>query len=981
MFRLPDAGVSDDILRADIGNISSIGAGGFELLPFYLYGLVGEEYGPADWAEFGYGTPAFKKVFTTAAQAAKTHGLVMDFAIGPNQGQGVPAIPETPGLALELLMGNATISPGQIFSGPVPHPSQPLQELLNGLGFQHPLEQWGAANLSAVVALKVIAEKPPTGNGGVDGLYPHIHLDPQSAVDLTANITANGSLSFVPPEPKYPWRVFSFWEKYTNQRSCTGVRNAANIIANGSWTVDHFSVTGAKVTTNFFDNHINDDSEVAELLSQVGNYAWEDSMEIMATLYWTPGFLERFETARGYSLLKYLPTLFQPQNIWGRVASSYSEIFVSQNSTAVNLDYRTTLNEGYQDYLSHIENWSEQIGIRGFSAQPAYNLPLDMLADVPLLTAPELESLGFDNTIDLYRQFTGAAHLSDRNIISSEAGAVNIAAYSLRVPEFLGIMTRSYAGGVNQIVAHGFPYSGPYTNTTWPGYTTFFYQYTEMWNQIQPAWRHFRDIFDFMGRTQWVLQQGSPLVDLALYMYKVPWETTISYSSDNLRNVGYSYEYLSSDDLQFPQATVQDSVLAADGPAYKALVFENQTVISVGGARSLVKLVNSGLPVFFVGNPPNQSNSATPGTQQQIDSMMQTVLASENSHRVSTVADLPAALASLNITPRVSITCGNHEVFSVWRHDASEKVDYVYLFNQGSAVTSCPLTFAVSSEFVPLIYDAWVGTQLKVLNYERSQAGITIPISLASNQTTIVAFKSEQSTTASSCPLNIRDGLKPILKEKRPGSITIGLLGHCTIESASGKSWTFTLTPPTPTNISNWNITIEDWKPSSNLSAVQNNITTTNFINHSLKPWRDLGPGFEAVSGIGIYTAEFTIPEGNSSVSTLGARLHLGPVDNTIRVFVDGKALTPVDITNAVADLGDTLTDGLVPGSTHTLNVEVSSTLFNRVKADRDQIMVFGTGASTQPEYANSSAKDYGLKGPVVLEWYIEQEIQDEGFC
>lgn len=58
-------------------------------------------------------------------------------------------------------MGNATISPGQIFSGPVPHPSQPLQELLNGLGFQHPLEQWGAANLSAVVALKVIAGSIP----------------------------------------------------------------------------------------------------------------------------------------------------------------------------------------------------------------------------------------------------------------------------------------------------------------------------------------------------------------------------------------------------------------------------------------------------------------------------------------------------------------------------------------------------------------------------------------------------------------------------------------------------------------------------------------------------------------------------------------------------------------------------------------------------------------------------------------------------
>lgn len=102
-------------------------------------------------------------------------------------------------------------------------------------------------------------------------------------------------------------------------------------------------------------------------------------MEIAATLYWTPGFLEKFETARGYSLLRHLPTLFQPSNVWGSVAPSYSEIFISQNSTAVNLDYRTTLNEGYQDYLRYIEQWSKQIGVRGFSAQPAYNLPLDMV--------------------------------------------------------------------------------------------------------------------------------------------------------------------------------------------------------------------------------------------------------------------------------------------------------------------------------------------------------------------------------------------------------------------------------------------------------------------------------------------------------------------------------------------------------------------------------------------------------------------------
>jgi hypothetical protein len=188
--------------------------------------------------------------------------------------------------------------------------------------------------------------------------------------------------------------------------------------------------------------------------------------------------------------------------------------------------------------------------------------------------------------------------------------------------------------------------------------------------------------------------------------------------------------------------------------------------------------------------------------------------------------------------------------------------------------------------------------------------------------------------------------------------------------------------PPGPTNLSNWNITIEDWHSSPNRSAEQNVITTTQFTNHSLVPWRLLGAGYEAVSGIGIYTTSFIVPQGDFVAGKLGALLHLGPVDNTIRAYVDGKALPPIDITNAVVDLSDALGDSVVSGSTHILRVEVSSTLFNRVKADLDSVMVFGTRASQeQPEYANSPAKDYGLVGPVVLEWYIEQELQDEGSC
>lgn len=445
---------------------------------------------------------------------------------------------------------------------------------------------------------------------------------------------------------------------------------------------------------------------------------------------------------------------------------------------------------------------------------------------------------------------------------------------------------------------------------------------------------------------------------------------------------GYTYEYIGSEDLQLPLATVRGNILAADGPAYKALVFENQTVISVAGAKSVLGLVNAGLPVFFVGNPPNQSDSAAPGAQEEVYSLMQDILASENSHRVSDIADLPAALSGLSITPRVTINCGDNQIYSVWRNDPSVQMDYVYLFNQGHALKSCPLTFSVSNNSVPFVYDAWTGTQSPLFSYERSQAGISAEVSLTMNQTLILAFKSGENYQGWGCPLKVVNGSKPIFKENSSGNATIDLRGPCTIESGSGRSWSFAATPPGPTNLSNWNITIEDWHSSPNRSAVQNVITTTQFTNHSLVPWRLLGPGYEAVSGIGIYTTSFIVPQGDLVAGKLGALLNLGPVDNTIRAYVDGKAMAPIDITNGVVDLGDALGDSAVPGSTHTLKVEVSSTLFNRVKADLDSVMVFGTRASQeQPEYANSTAKDYGLVGPVVLQWYIEQELQDEDSC
>lgn len=167
-LRLPDASVSSDVVARDIHDAQEAGAGGLELLPFYLYGLGEQSVQRAnqtpipdlpDWSKYGFGTPAFVSLFKASLKAAQDSGILLDYAVGANQGQGVPAEPGTLGLAVELLMGNTTITPQGGFSAPVPQARQPSATMLSGLGFQHPLEQFGTPNLTAVIAYQVLSGK------------------------------------------------------------------------------------------------------------------------------------------------------------------------------------------------------------------------------------------------------------------------------------------------------------------------------------------------------------------------------------------------------------------------------------------------------------------------------------------------------------------------------------------------------------------------------------------------------------------------------------------------------------------------------------------------------------------------------------------------------------------------------------------------------------------------------------------------------
>ena len=90
----------------------------------------------------------------------------------------------------------------------------------------------------------------------------------------------------------------------------------------------------------------------------------------------------------------------------------------------------------------------------------------------------------------------------------------------------------------------------------------------------------------FMSRVQAVLQNSDADIDLAVLIDK---ENTFDFESGNrfqsLLDRRYSYNLVSDSVLSSDNAVVSGGVLAADGPAYKAVIVDKVRVISPAGIR------------------------------------------------------------------------------------------------------------------------------------------------------------------------------------------------------------------------------------------------------------------------------------------------------------------------------------------------------------------------------------------------------------
>ncbi|KAK5096104.1 hypothetical protein LTS08_007710 [Lithohypha guttulata] len=987
-YWLPDASVNTSFLVDDIVQLAARGAGGIEFLNYYDYGGV-IATGPAtDWNIYGYGTPAYRDVLKAALQVHKDLGLVMDFSMGPQSGQGVPAEPYEPGLAYNLNYFNVSLSADETFADTVPG--------------------WGTGELVSVV---VFATSNTANVSTVNSKYSlfgslsgpvnsTLHTIISSSIgDVSAQVHPDGFINVTAPAGQGALEYYLMASYYSRsyERACiASSSDPQNILQNGSFAVDHFSSVRAQLTIDFLEQYVLVDG-IETLMREVGNYIWEDSVEIPSHVYWTPKLSSVFQETHGYRIEPYLP-LLAGRN--GALASSTSigpHYFILDTEDAgsgIVGDWRRTMTTLLGQYYDTLVNWTNSYLDLQFSAQIGYNLPTDMLSNIARVNAPETESLSFINNIDSFRQYVGPANLAGKRVISMELGSDFLETYTQTWTALLKDAKRAFVTGVNQVVIHGATYSHTYPNTTWPGFTSFGYAFAAQHSRHQPAWDiGYGEAGEYLARTQFILQSGIPKVDLMFWDKRTaerPYPETLYWPGD-LTAKGYTYSYLSPDNLVQEQAVVADRVLAPGAQAFRALIIRANDTLTVDGIQKLAQYARAGLPIIVSGGVPgSQDLSRQPVvpfyTSGEIpaawdtnnssgileaNNTLQSILELPNVHQVP-YDSLAESVAAIGIAPRTIVDTHDGVWITHWR-EASNGDTFVFVYNEGNSSTGS-ISFETTSS--PTFLDAWSGEEIPVVAYRSNSTHTTMDFSLAYSETAIIKF------TRSAVTQNLHVVAAPVgalvnsyaATDVGAGARVIAI--NATEEGIKLSNGTVISFPPSiaaATNLTDWALTIEQWNPPDDLFDVEivanKSNVTLNIQSPELKPWYLIDESLTNVSGIGYYSTKFSWPPQSGSAS--GAVLTLPPISHGITVTVNGQVLPSIDITHPIADLSAFLVEG-----ENSLSINVASTLWNVLTPIWDQLRT-GNGRRLVESLGGYSAlgfggvQPYGIVGNVQLVPYV----------
>ena len=921
---VPGSHMTVEEIRKEIKSMSEAGFGGAEIVPVATSGEGGSGI---DW-----GTDQWNYMIKNMLEIAGAYDFTIDFTMTPAWPLALPTITELddPNSGAQMEMDGAWvdgITAETPYSGAVPVSSEAVQDTKNG----------GTPVLLAVTVAKYANKSKKV-----------LDFDSARTLDRNSLVKGEGPTDYTvtfTPEDEGEYVLHAWWQHPSGEQKY------------GNNQVDHFSKGGSQALIRYWENNLlpyyGDAIENCSAL-------FIDSLEFSTHLDWTWGLTEDFEARFGYDITPYLAGVYQASSSGNYMGEPRPDFSFDRQAAQLQNDFKDEMTQLYiENHLKPLSAFCKEHGLQ-LRYQTSYGKSLEVAQTSMYVDIPETETLYGKDIIDFYRLQAGAVHLADKPIYSIEAspelltkfgswyvlnrgnGEDDASNYQQTWDSQLWHIQRAFAGGVNQVVFHGYSYNGQYdgegnengyvAGTQWPGFEGFGRnQWSNSWGERQPNWIHANAYTDFISRNQMVLREGTAKVDLAIVDLRY-WETIDFYGAakiynDNsaLEHMGYTYDFVSPAALDLDNAVVTNGRLDIDGPAYKAIVLNNEASIPQAAANKLLEYAEAGLPVIFVGQLPAENAYCGEDTVAQT---MERLQAYDCVKVAASTKDVPAILAELGVQPDAQYDATLLNV-----HRSSDEGEFYYLYNDangndftkaktGKAVET---TVTLTGSGVPYQLNAWTGEITPVARYTAEDNAVHVPVALAANESTVIVlaqpgwcgiYTPNAVVTAGNVTAEFteQDGLIVKSGSGSAQEITLSDGSRITVDFGEAQN---------ETTLTGWNLTVESWSKGDTPTDTKKEVVEVGALE-TMVPWNKL-EGLEKASGIGTYTTTFRLERGWED--GFGAVLNLGDVVDTYKLTVNGQTLKANQINTSV-DIGRYLVAG-----ENTITVEAASTLLNAVLA------------------------------------------------
>lgn len=412
-----------------------------------------------------------------------------------------------------------------------------------------------------------------------------------------------------------------------------------------------------------------------------------DSLEVY-NQDWTDDLLAEFQKRRGYDLRPYLPAL---------VAD------IGPKTADIRYDWGRTITELFNErFMVPMQEWAERNGTR-FRIQ-GYGIPPASISSNKWADISDGEGAQW-KVVRAARWAASANHIYGRSITSSETWTwLHSPVFRATPLDLKAEADIHFLQGINQLIGHGWGYTPP--GVEYPGWR--FYA-AGAYSEQNPWWIVMPDLAHYLQRMSYLMRQGHPATDIALYLPTA--DAYAGFSAGRVHLIDSDRELVGEKLLPalfkkgYNTDLFDDEILRLEGRAekgdlllgaarYKAVVLPALTRMPLSSLRSLDAFVASGGIVAALGHGPTMLPGLNVSEQDRAEfrkiadrlfgGTRPTVVLADD-------ADSLAARLADKLVPDAAVTPASDDIAAV--HRKVDGADVYFVANTGNRKASVTLSF------------------------------------------------------------------------------------------------------------------------------------------------------------------------------------------------------------------------------------------------------------------------------------------------